>query len=577
VLDSASGPLVCVYHAPEPHVPSRGGVLLAPAFAEEMNRCRSMVTLQAQQFASMGLGTLVVDLWGTGDSAGEFNLASWDGWADDLCCGADWLRAHAQGCVTLWGVRLGALMAAELAARLPDVQRLLLWQPVVSGKTYWTQFLRIRIAAEMSEVGGVKTTEELRQRSLRGEAVEVSGYEVGATLAKRLDQLGLPDATALAGKQIDWCEVLTGPDAAVARVSAKAVEALVAGGVPTNLVSVTGPAFWQVHERDVAPELIRATTRLAESWPVMLARAPKLPVPIADDDRAESPIVFDCAGATLVGVLHRGAAAAEVGVVIVVAGGPQYRVGAHRQFVALARVLAAQGYPVLRFDLRGMGDSTGTFVGYQESGPDIRAAVDQLQTQVPTLHRVMLFGECEAASAILFYAWQDTRVHKIALVNPWIRTEEGRAEVILKHYYRDRFLSRRFWADLASGKVKAGRALASFADLLKTYLKGRKNLRAGVERSADDDLEGLPLVAKTAEGLRRFPGSVLLLMSGRDYIAREFDEVTRSSQAWAALQESPRVKRVDIEGADHTFSRAEWKAAAHDALRRWLGSESANA
>jgi len=261
-----------------------------------------------------------------------------------------------------------------------------------------------------------------------------------------------------------------------------------------------------------------------------------------------------------------------VGVVIVVAGGPQYRAGAHRQFVSMARMFAGQGYPVLRFDLRGMGDSSGSYLGYHHSRPDIRAAIDELQRRVPKVQRVMLFGECESASGILFYAYQDSRVHKVALANPWVRTEEGRAEVMLKHYYRDRLLSRQFWGDMFRGRLQVRRAAKGFVSLVGQVAKGRKTLRAKAQIGADDDLQHLPLVMKVAEGLRRFKGEALLLMSGHDYIAREFDEVTKSSQAWAGLLHSPRVQRADIEGADHTFSRAEWKQQAHQALRRWLAA-----
>ena len=109
----------------------------------------------------------------------------------------------------------------------------------------------------------------------------------------------------------------------------------------------------------------------------------------------------------LVGMLHRGDPGAKRGIVIVVAGGPQYRAGAHRQFVSLARRLAARGYPVLRFDLRGMGDSGGSHLGYQHSEPDIRAAIDTLTAEQPEVDEVVLFGECESASGILFYAYQD--------------------------------------------------------------------------------------------------------------------------------------------------------------------------
>lgn len=571
VIQGPSSALIGLYHPPASDVAPRGGVLVVPAFAEEMNRCRSMVTMQAHALAALGHGVLVLDLSGTGDSGGDFCNATWERWLDDLRCGARWLQAEGLGCQTLWGVRLGAIMALELAESLPEVRRVLLWQPVVSGKTYWTQFLRIRIAAEMGQADGVRSTDELRLRSARGDIVEVSGFEVGAALARRLDTLSLPNGAPPPGLQVDWFEVLADADSVVPRANAKAVESLRGRGVAVNLVAVTGPAFWQVHERAVAPALVAATTQVASGW-LAPPEAP-VPRPQARADAVaepECPVVFACQGEELSGVLHRGNLASTVGIVIVVAGGPQYRAGAHRQFVMLARMFAGRGYPVLRFDLRGMGDSSGEYLGFENSRPDIRAAVDELQCLTPSVKRVMLFGECESATGILFYAYQDPRVHKVALANPWVRTDEGRAEVILKHYYRDRLTSRKFWVDMLSGRLHAGRAIVSFAQVLKTFLMGRKSLRAGVAATARDDLDGLPLVAKTAEGLRRFEGRTLLLMSGCDYIAREFDDVTKSSEAWADLLESPRVQRVDIADADHTFSRVEWKLQAHDALVRWL-------
>ena len=571
VIAGPSGPLIAFYHPPASGVEARGGVLVVPAFAEEMNRCRSMVTMQAHALAALGHGVLVLDPTGTGDSSDDFCNATWERWRDDLHCGAQWLQAQGLPCRTLWGLRLGAIMAMELATSLPEVQRLLLWQPVVAGKTYWTQFLRIRIAAEMGQAGGVKTTEELRQRSARGEVVAVSGFEVGAELACRLDTLSLPDTVPPPGLQVDWFEVLADAETMLPKANAKAVEVLRGRGVAVNLVTVTGPAFWQVHERDVAPALVAATSQAASGWPAPPEPpAPQPPLRADSKVAAECPVAFGCEGEELSGVLHRGRTGAKVGIVVVVAGGPQYRAGAHRQFVMLARMFAGHGFPVLRFDLRGMGDSSGDYLGYHYSRSDIRAAVDELQRLAPGVEQVMLFGECESASGILFYAYQDPRVHKVALANPWVRTDEGRAEAILKHYYRDRLLSRKFWLDMVRGRLRVGSAIVSFIEVLKTFMMGRKSLRAGVSVSARDSLDDLPLVAKTAEGLRRFQGQALLLMSGYDYIAREFDEVTKSSQAWAGLLDSPRVQRADIAGADHTFSRVEWKLQAHDALRRWL-------
>ena len=94
----------------------------------------------------------------------------------------------------------------------------------------------------------------------------------------------------------------------------------------------------------------------------------------------EEPLCIESQGERLIGVLHRPQTPGNLtrGVVVVV-GGPQYRIGSHRQFVLLARSLAARGTPVLRFDLAGMGDSGGEFAGFERSAADIRAAIDALQ------------------------------------------------------------------------------------------------------------------------------------------------------------------------------------------------------
>ena len=575
LLEGGLGSLIGFYHPPEPGVAVKGDVLVVPAFAEEMNRCRSMVTLQAQAFAALGMGTLVLDMGGTGDSLGDFEQADWTGWRADLQLGIAWLRQHGNGCNTLWGVRLGALMAAELAVEDDQIQQLLLWVPVIAGKPYWTQFLRIRIAAEMGMANGIKSTDALRQQSARGQVVETSGYLVGPTLALQLDILDMPDGELLRGRKVAWFEVAANADSPLPRANAKLAEDWRAKGVDVTVSQVVGALFWQVHERAEAPALVEAGTAAARSWaappPVPHGKATLAPVAIGYDSiAAEYPAALHCGNSELAAVVHRSTAGARLGVVIVVAGGPQYRVGAHRQFVSLARMFAANGYPVLRFDLRGMGDSSGEHLGYEHSRPDIRAAIDTFMRLEPGLQGVALFGECASASGILFYAAQDPRVEQIALANPWVRTSEVQAEAILKHYYLDRLRSREFWLHVRRGNFDVLAAVNSFFSLLQTFLRGRQKMRNHKPGTSAGDFDHLPLPSRTAEGLRRFRGRVLFLMSGRDLIAREFDDVTQSVPAWQGLLADPRVSRKDIVDADHTFSKPEAKAEAQKTLLDWL-------
>lgn len=110
----------------------------------------------------------------------------------------------------------------------------------------------------------------------------------------------------------------------------------------------------------------------------------------------EEAVVFGFAGEQLVGVLARpersnGEAGSRLGVLVVV-GGPQYRVGSHRQFLLLSRKVAAAGFPVFRFDYRGMGDSSGEQRDFEAVSGDIGAAVDAFLKACPSVKEVVLWG-----------------------------------------------------------------------------------------------------------------------------------------------------------------------------------------
>jgi exosortase A-associated hydrolase 1 len=281
----------------------------------------------------------------------------------------------------------------------------------------------------------------------------------------------------------------------------------------------------------------------------------------------EIPMAFRCAGATLVGVLHLPAAAPSIGVVVVV-GGPQYRVGSHRQFVMLARSLADQGMAVLRFDCRGMGDSDGEFPGFEHLDADIAAAVSALRGRLPSVRHVGLWGLCDAASAIAFYAHRDASVVGIVLLNPWVRTEAGAARAYLKHYYLQRLVDPAFLRKVVSGEFRLWEALRSFAGHLM-QAAGRQGARPAdaAGAAAPVPASAVPLVERMAEGVRRYGGAVLVVVSGRDLTAREFVDAVRGSKRWRRLVSGDRVQWHELAEADHTFSRAAWR----DQVAVWTG------
>jgi exosortase A-associated hydrolase 1 len=282
----------------------------------------------------------------------------------------------------------------------------------------------------------------------------------------------------------------------------------------------------------------------------------------------EEAMAFDCEGETLVGVLHHPAAdapAAHAGIgVVVIVGGPQYRAGSHRQFLQLARALAAAGHPVLRFDVRGMGDSTGALRSFEQITPDIGAAIDALQRRMPQVRRVALWGLCDGASAALLYLDEraDARVRAVCLLNPWVRSDASRARTNVKHYYVQRLGQAGFWAKLLKGRVAAQAPKELIVNLWRAR-SGASAAEPGIAR---------PYQMRMADGWRSFGGSVLLVLSSDDYTAKEFQEFTAADPTWRPLLDGRNVLRHPLVGADHTLSSSSDKRAMSALAIDWLRS-----
>lgn len=281
----------------------------------------------------------------------------------------------------------------------------------------------------------------------------------------------------------------------------------------------------------------------------------------------EMPVVFDCRGEQLIGMLHQPDGSPWLGVLIIV-GGPQYRVGSHRQFLLLARHLAAQGLPVMRFDVRGMGDSQGSPRRFDQLDDDIRTAIDRFLVACPGLQGVVLWGLCDAAAAATFYAYQDTRVKGMVLLNPWVFTEQGAAKTYLKHYYWQRFSSSDFWRKIFSLQFDYSGSLASFLALIKQAAGPRSHdsRPSGLVSVA----ENLPLPVRVRECLKRSVCPVLLILSGRDLTADEFKDAVNKDSQWRQLLKETRFARLDYAEADHTFSSAVWRDQVAEWTLNWI-------
>lgn len=261
-LPSGSGRLFCVYHEPIAGTECWGNVLVVPAFNEEMNRCRSMVTIQAQALAKVGIGTMVVDLFGTGESDGEYGEARWGNWIDNIRQCVDWINASKHGgCSALLGIRLGVPLAIEAMQSIPDVRALVAWQPVVDGKHYLTQFMRMRIAANMDRTDIPKeTTGGMRAQLAAGQSIEVAGYEIAPELAHSIDALKLTELIPPDSVSVAWFEKGTGEEQGISTISQNLVDGWRQAGRHVDAAAFDSPAFWALYDRYISPELVEKTT-----------------------------------------------------------------------------------------------------------------------------------------------------------------------------------------------------------------------------------------------------------------------------------------------------------------------------
>lgn len=259
----------------------------------------------------------------------------------------------------------------------------------------------------------------------------------------------------------------------------------------------------------------------------------------------EKALTLELQGQQLLSILHLPDSALQTAVLIVV-GGPQYRVGSHRQFLQLSRYLASQGIASLRFDYRGMGDSEGQKQSFDAICEDLKVACDALAAQ-KGITEIIIWGLCDAASAAMIYAPKDPRIAGLILLNPWLRSEQAMGKSMLKHYYVKRLLSKEFWLKLLTGKINVTGSLSDAKGFAKDSLAANVVAQGTYQQ-------------RMQQGIEQFSGPVCVILSGVDLTAKEFSEQALGSSPWPAMQRKD-TQLHHIEQADHTFSSRQFKSS----------------
>lgn len=249
---------------------------------------------------------------------------------------------------------------------------------------------------------------------------------------------------------------------------------------------------------------------------------------------------FECEGNALAATLDE--AAGEVGLLLV-SGGNEVRAGPWSSQAQLAAALAAAGFPVLRFDRRGVGDSEGGNGEFRSSSADIAAALVAFRREVPELEHIAAFGNCDAASALMLA--RGAGCDALVLANPWTfdAPESEAPPAALRAHYRRRLADPKALLRLLNGKVSLGKLFASLFSAAKPAAA-----RSG-------------LAGEVAQGLAAFTGPVRILIAENDRTAQAF------LGGWN--KHDPRLHRCPA--ASHSFVEArarEWlEAQVLEALR----------
>lgn len=223
----------------------------------------------------------------------------------------------------------------------------------------------------------------------------------------------------------------------------------------------------------------------------------------------------------------------------------------------------------MRFDYRGMGDSGGGKAEFDSVSEDLRSAIDCFAENT-AIQKVILWGLCDGASASLIYGHCDERVASQILLNPWVRSEETLAKTYVRHYYLRRLASLSFWKKLLSGRLFFGDTLLEFGGHLRKSMAPNKHAKN--QAHVVDAIEHQDFRANMLHGFKQFSGPICFLLSGSDLTALEFEEYTQRSVQWRAQMGRADVNVARLPGADHTFSRSEWRDEVVARSLEWISS-----
>ncbi|RDV02709.1 hydrolase 1, exosortase A system-associated [Sphingorhabdus pulchriflava] len=251
---------------------------------------------------------------------------------------------------------------------------------------------------------------------------------------------------------------------------------------------------------------------------------------------------FDCEGAWCAASLDEGDKTAGL---LIVSGGNEIRSGAHAGQAALAAHVAALGYPVFRYDRRGIGESEGDNCGFESSAADIAAAVTAFRAQVLHLQHIVAFGNCDAASALALFH-QGLPIDRLVLANPWVIETQTDADAPTPP--SPAAIRARYWQRLKNPR--------SLGDLLTGKINLRK-LASGIKAAAQNEKPRV-LADRLAKALANSSVPATIVLARRDTTAMAFHSAWQSD-SFDAVRARDKVTLETFDSASHSFADSDSK------------------
>lgn len=280
----------------------------------------------------------------------------------------------------------------------------------------------------------------------------------------------------------------------------------------------------------------------------------------------EEAVLFENgAGQGLVGVWHPADAAGDAArdlTVVMLHGWSGYRSGPHQMLTRAARVLAARGCSVLRFDFAGRGDSAGDtgLATLATMADDTRAALRWCHESGKG-ERFILLGLCSGCEVALATA-TEPGVEGLALWSAPVfaagesseRTARKRADNLGK--YAAKLLNPQTYVKLVTGNLDTG------------AIKKAVAATGGESKNVESSAAGHLPPGWRDEALERFATfkAPVLLVYGTA------DPTTEEALAWYRKQYRGPADIHLVAGANHSYYGLVWEAEVIKKTLQWLDS-----